>query len=126
MADSYTLVPLRIPSGWAVTFNSFWEIDPVVQNGELVNADDFTQDLLVVERVVPPGTSWPPYILDLGWYPEAEPKGRYRLTLERRDTGEALKTVESRNREEIRETIDRWLDRLNAPELAGRNPSQFL
>lgn len=126
MPDSYKLVPLRIPTGWAVTFNNFWEIEPLIKNGEFVNADDFTLDLLVVERIVPPGTSWPPYILDLGWYPEAVPSGHYRLVLRRRDAEGTLKTVESPNRGEIRETIDRWLNVLNAPELIGRNPSPYL
>ena len=59
------LQPLRIQTGWKVTFNSFIELDPQ----ELIDDDDenwweFNEDLLQLEN------SDKNLILDLGWYGE--------------------------------------------------------
>jgi hypothetical protein len=125
MAIGFKRVPLRIPSGWAVTFNIFWEMDPLMEGGKFVNANDFTQDLLVLERIVPQGSGWPAYILDLGWYPDGDAHGSYRLVLKDRDADGTLKTFESRDRDEIREKLDAWLDVLSRLDFEAAALSQF-
>ena len=119
MTYTYSLVPLRIPTGWAVVFNNFWEIKPLIEEGKLVNTSDFTQDHLVIERVVPKGTNSPPYVLDLGWYPEEDLNGQYRLVLTNRNSNEVLKKFESSDYEKISEAIGQWLDKLNQAEFNG-------
>jgi len=68
------LQPLRIPTGWDVTWNTFYEADPIHFNEEDSNfCLNFTEDLLQMKR----GN----IILDLGWYPECKVDGEYRLVV---------------------------------------------
>ncbi|CAL8895592.1 hypothetical protein MHH54_09175 [Bacillus sp. FSL K6-4563] len=70
----YKLQPLRIPSGWEISYNSLTELDPA-----LLNKDEhdkwlnFTEDLLQIKN------SKKNILLDVGWYPEADPEGVYGL-----------------------------------------------
>jgi hypothetical protein len=111
------LVPLRIPTGWAVTWNTFYEVTPILEGNELVNAADFDEDLLQIESITfeeeMGRIEVEPYILDLGWYPAEDPNGAYTLTLLRGDWDHVLKTFTSRNIAEIQTTIDRWLEILS-------------
>lgn len=118
-------VPLRIPAGWSVITNIFWDEEPVVENGVFVNAVDFTQDILLLETTCPPGAGGPRYVVSVGWYPEEDPEGSYRLVLERADDEEPIKAVESRERWKICQTIDRWLDVLSRPEFDGGGPGRL-
>ena len=107
------MVPLRIPSGWIVLFNIFFEIDPVIVDKEFVHAEYFTEDLLRIERYFPEGAKWEHYVLDLGWFPAEEADGTYYLTLEDVRTSEILRTYETKEREKVREVIERWLEILS-------------
>lgn len=103
------LVPLRIPTGWSVVFNKFWEVDPIVENEKLVNYSDFTDNLLTISRVVPVDMSWPRFIIDLGWHPPETPQGFYRLTLIQGDYNSVLKEYETASRDDMRLKIEHWL-----------------
>jgi hypothetical protein len=111
-------VPLRIPTGWAVVWNTFFEGEPLIEAGVFVNAADFDEDLLRIESISFDGQRWHTdarsYIVDLGWYPTENPNGRYRLALLRGDWDHVLTTYESRDIREICDTIDRWLEVLTA------------
>ena len=108
------LVPLKIPGGWAVIHNSFGDEDPVLLNGAIVNDEFYNEDLLSIERLQFNGTDWVSaqkgYVLDLGWYPESDPQGCYRLTLLRGDWNNVVVRFESREREKIRAVIERCFD----------------
>lgn len=108
------LVPLRIPSTWAVIYNAFGDEDPVVRDGAITNFGSFGEDLLSIERLQFNGADWVTvpdgYILDLGWYPDADPAGQYRLTLIRGDWDHVVGRFASRNRGEIRAAVERCLE----------------
>ncbi len=47
-----TLIPLRIPAGWAVTYNDTFADAPLdVRDGQLVHAQCFKEDLLQIRRI---------------------------------------------------------------------------
>lgn len=110
------LMALKIPSTWAVIYNSFGDEDPVVRNGSIANDEYYKEDLLSIERLWFNGSDWSTepngYVLDLGWYPEADPQGSYCLTLLRGDWDHTLVKYESRDRRQIRAAIERCLDLL--------------
>lgn len=108
------LVPFHVPSGWAILHNSFVDVDPNIQNGYITNGEFFHENLLSVKPIEFDGTDWVTvrdgYELQLGWYPQYSPDGCYRLTVSQ--GGEENKTVvkyESKDREEIRQVVDRCL-----------------
>ncbi len=108
------LMALKIPSTWAVIYNSFGDEDPVVRDGSITNDESYKEDLLSIECLWFNGTGWSTepngYVLDLGWYPEADPQGSYCLTLLRGDWDHTLVNYESRDRRQIRAAIERCLD----------------
>lgn len=53
------------------------------------------------------------YVIDLGWYPDQDPEGQYRLVLLQENWDDILCTFESPDRFEIRDTLERWLDQVN-------------
>jgi hypothetical protein len=103
------LVPLRIPSGWCVQFNSFFDVAPITEDGAFTNASYFSEDLLSIERIVYEDSKWPRWILDLGWYPAEEIGGRYRLVLAAEEFRNKLKTYETREVADVVNTLERWL-----------------
>ena len=79
------LLPLRIPSGWEVTWNVFCEVDPNFEESH-TGAVGFTENML---QIVNKQTS---ILIDLGWYPEGDPKGQFRLVAIRTDGTDAEQT----------------------------------
>jgi hypothetical protein len=104
------LIPLRVPAGWTVVTNMFYNLIPVVTQGEFVNRHLFSDDMLIIEQMRMPGLSDPRFILDLSWGPPGDPSGHYRLTLMHGDWDHVVCTVESRNSLDARKLIDHWLD----------------
>jgi len=108
------LMPLRIPSTWAVLYNSFGDVDPIVRDGSIVNFEFYKEDLLWMQRIQATSTGWTTYpdghILDLGWYPDSDPKGTYRIVLIRGDWSNELLKFESKDRQKIRAVIERCLN----------------
>ena len=108
------LMPLRIPSTWAILHNSFGDEDPIVRDESIVNSEYYNEDLLWIQRIQPTSTNWVTdpngHILDLGWYPDADPKGTYRITLIRGNWSNELLKYESKERQKIRAIIERCLD----------------
>ncbi|GAA3413629.1 hypothetical protein ACFFNY_06875 [Paenibacillus hodogayensis] len=99
-------VPLRVPSGWRVRFNEFTEADSDSFVDEYhEQLWEFKEDLLQFEYD-------DKRILDLGWYPEFNPKGRYKLVLidsannGERDRENPIYVFESRNVKEIIEKVE--------------------
>jgi len=104
------LIPLRIPSGWEVGFNNFVEL------GDAPDAQDraayLTQDLLSIRSTAPEGAPGAGWELDLGWRPDGDAAGAYRLVLVDAG-GESRVRLESRHAEVIRDAVALCLNRLN-------------
>lgn len=115
-AESIKLQPLRIPSGWKVITNSFYNIDPTwdikIINCDGVNIYDlyFTEDLFHAQQ------SNLGFAVDLGWYPDGDKNGKYRLLLIKVENGEEIEDkfkwdcpivdFESRSKQEIIEKLE--------------------
>lgn len=70
------LVPLRIPIGWTMEWNVFNEVSPDdFRDAEHEHRTEYCEDLLHIVNYKNNK------ILDLGWYPEGQPKGQYTLVL---------------------------------------------
>ncbi|RCW40297.1 hypothetical protein [Paenibacillus prosopidis] len=70
------LVPLRIPPGWMVNFNQFTEANPdAFKNDDYEYKWEFNEDILQFDHIKNNRT------VDLGWYPEFNPKGKYKIVL---------------------------------------------
>src|SRR5262245_44627611 len=104
----HQLTSLRIPTGWRIVTNSFYEIDPVVEDGVLEHADEFSSGMLYMERCVP-GQEEKRFLLDLSWIPYRNPEGKYRVTVALDDFEHELKVFESRSRAEVQQKIEEYL-----------------
>ena len=110
--EDIPLQPLRISKGWTVDYNEFTEIEPYsdIKVEGLPDEDVwelFLQDLLQLKHEA--------YgiIIDLGWTPEADPDGSYKLTvIENQDWHNPLFIYRSKNKDDIVEKINHWLSKI--------------
>ncbi|RXZ77636.1 hypothetical protein EBB07_30500 [Paenibacillaceae bacterium] len=79
------LIELRIPAGFAICYNN-----------------------LVKGEWIVPKHRHERLIIDLGWSPDSRADGEYLLVIVN-DNWETLKEKRSRNRFEIKETLENWL-----------------
>ncbi|NJR67254.1 MAG: hypothetical protein HC771_00285 [Synechococcales cyanobacterium CRU_2_2] len=104
------LFSIKIPGGWAVTHHAFGDVDPVVNDGVIVNDEFYSEDLLVIEPLRFDGGGWvvdqSGYAFDLGWYPEANPEGFYRLTLLKGGWDDVIVQFQSRDRHQVHRLIE--------------------
>jgi hypothetical protein len=120
MAGFRPLIPLRIPSGWEVRFNNFVELPGDL--GARERAAYLSQDLLSIRSTAPEGAPTAGWELDLGWHPDGDPAGVYRLTLIDPD-GRPAARLESVYAEVARDAVAVCLNRVNegaGPELIQR------
>lgn len=114
---------MKIPAGYAISYNNFHDVDPILaeEDAFLSNWYYFTEDIMQIRKlenvdggyVIPESNT---YIIDLGWYPDSSLNGEYKLVLVNVDVDRywnVLKTKRSKNRFEIRDTIETWLRELN-------------
>ena len=100
IAADEPLQALRICEGWTVAYNSFCEVD-------IDHPDAWT---LLKESLLLLKHERRNRLLDLGWYPEGEPEGRFVMRLYEGDfTGTLLQQHETKDRAEIVEIIERVL-----------------
>lgn len=94
--------PLRIHPGWTVEIHSFLDLDPseVSPDEEDIWLFIFTQDIFYIhyDEI---------YGVDLGWYPEADPDGRFELQLVTHKGFKTLLSVETRSLKEIVDAVDK-------------------
>lgn len=95
------LVDLIVPDGWTLSHHQLYELDPELSEGSDLMADSlwayfFVQDLMQIES--------PSTLIDVGWYPEADPSGSFALTVLRHesnssdwDWGEPVEEFETRS-----------------------------
>jgi hypothetical protein len=100
------LQSLKIPTGWTVTWNQFYDIEPnsnIYLDG-LLDGDVwelFLQDLLQLKHFNKN------IILDLGWTPEANPEGSYLLqVIADEDWSTPIVVYKSKNKSEVVGKID--------------------
>ncbi len=111
---SAKLVPLNIPSGWAVLHNTFGDRDPIIQNGWIVNHDCYSEDLLLIQSLKVQDNQWKidpeSYQIKLGWYPQSDPNGCYHLQLLQAHQNSVVFEYKSKKRSAIRPVIERCFD----------------
>mgnify|MGYP006140622703 FL=1 len=108
LADDVPLQPLRISEGWTVEYNTFYEVD----------ADHPDAWTLLSESLLQLTHQRRNRLLDLGWYPEGEPDGSFRLCIYAGDfTGQLLFESNSQSRSDITAIIECMLDKVNRGEL---------
>lgn len=110
MDDKYwwkNLQPLRIQSGWSFLYNKLTDLEP-----DSISEDDpawlFTlvQDILYMRKENRKQT----VAIDLGWYPDGDPHGTYRLVAVLNDDFQnPILEFTSRSTQEIVDTMEYWL-----------------
>ena len=109
------LQPLRIPPNWTILQHKLMNIEPK----ELNKKDDkwltmFVEDILQIEkhlkRKINKKVEQQKLIIDLGWYPDGEHSGNFRLVAILNNNWEfPLLQFTSRSKKEIVETLEYWL-----------------
>lgn len=113
----FKLQPLRIPGGWKIVFNKFYDIDPCSindKNNEIWYFY-FVQDILYIERKQEIKFNHKKYVhtlgIDLGWYPDGDSEGTFSLMLiVDNEWNNPLKKFESKNKFEIVDKLEKWLN----------------
>lgn len=107
------LQPLRIPGGWTVLYNKLEAVEP-----EKLPPEDriwlfaFTEDILHIYKDLGTRRRRQRLAIDLGWYPDGEPSGSFRLAaVLDNDWEHPLLTFSSRSRKEVVDTLEMWLFR---------------
>lgn len=112
------LMQLKIPAGYAVTYNKFYDVDPILSADSdyfIENWGFFTEDLLQIVKMNIKNGKWfipqreDTILFDLGWYPDSDINGHYRLELVDGDWNE-IKSISSKDRFVIKETLEEWLE----------------
>jgi hypothetical protein len=99
MPTDPSLQPLRIPSGWRVSFNDWAEVDPNHPDPTM----HLSEDMLLLEH------EHCNLIVDVGWYGRA-PAGGYAAVVHRGDFhGPELAKFQSRERLAVVATVEHWL-----------------
>lgn len=110
--------------GFAICFNKFHDVEPEPSlDGDefLENMFYFTEDILQIIKMELNDGCWSVpafnnFIIDLGWYPDCQVSGQYKLVLAtvKEDYGwDILREKVSTNRFEIRDTLEEWLQPLS-------------
>jgi hypothetical protein len=102
------LIRFRIPSGWAVKANQFFDTEPIFKDGILINSEDFTEDALWLDQLIYDGETWTDnqgLTIDLGWYGNIG----YRLVAFRGSWDNIMASFRSKDRFEVRDILENWL-----------------
>ena len=113
------LIALKIPNGWAVSDNKFYDVEPTFdQDGFIENwYEGFTDDVLLISecKVLDNGNLGIPqsdyFIIDISWLPESTIKGCYVATLNWYTDEEwnKIESISSKDRHLIKEKIEYWM-----------------
>lgn len=122
------LQPLRIPSGWTIMFNKLEDLEV-----ETLSEEDtawltvFVEDIMYLykknKRKRKKQIEEQTISIDLGWYPDGDVNGSFRLiALLNHNWDEPLLEFSSRNKDEIVQTLEHWLfDELMSNEFMDEN-----
>lgn len=93
---------LKIPEGCVIVYNNFFDVEPPFEDPLSDKWGYFKEMLLQILYI----KSRPQILLDLEWYPEFDPQGRFVIQVFREDfRGEQLLKFESRSTKEVVEKI---------------------
>ena len=99
---TFELQPLRISPGWLISYNMFSEYDPDVDDKSFCY--ELCEDMLQLKNNN--------LLIDLGWYPDGDIKGSYKLYLVdvTKDSPfeTPLEVYSSKSKKEIVSTIEYW------------------
>ncbi|WP_459480887.1 hypothetical protein [Clostridium saccharoperbutylacetonicum] len=102
------LQSLKIPGGWEIVQNRFLDIEPEELNKDDDIWDEFTQDILQIQH------KKRNVIIDLGWYPDIDPCGHYRVVAIKDTNWESpIERYESRSKEDIKNKIEFLLEKFS-------------
>ncbi|MDF2885247.1 MAG: hypothetical protein K0R54_5819 [Clostridiaceae bacterium] len=101
--DDIKLMPLCIPSEWKITWNCFFQISIEDAKRECSWNSYFTEDLLLIKSFDKN------IIIDLGWLPDMDLSGQYKLCIYKQEEEEPFIAFESRLYDEISERINNFL-----------------
>jgi hypothetical protein len=111
------LVPMCIPTGWIMEWNQFYDLEPILENGVLINAPQFndSEDLLWMRTAIPEDMKgiWEEVSIDLGWY---RTKFTVKLFIKPKDKiyaeyeyPEPVAEISTTSVRVVQETINDWL-----------------
>jgi hypothetical protein len=115
------LVALRIPPGWAVTYNRFYEaqLDINPETGQLDNWHLFTNRLLNI-HLLPLQSSAINHkhslLIEVGWLPDGDVDGAYHVALvanTERETWQQLLQYSHLERKLIVDKMAEWMELVN-------------
>lgn len=99
---TFELQPLRIPAGWFVSYNTFSEYDPGTDSEEY--CFELCEDMMQLKNKN--------LLIDLGWYPEGDIKGNYKLSLvdaaKELPFETPLQVFSSGSKKEIIQMLENW------------------
>ncbi|MGH1337290.1 MAG: hypothetical protein ACRBFS_14295 [Aureispira sp.] len=108
------LMPLQIPQNWAILYNSFYQERPRIVEGEIENNLAYKEEVLsMVQVTYQTGKGYQiqqeGYWLDLGWYPDSDPEGNYKLVLFKKNWDTILVVFQSKEQATIQAAINQLL-----------------
>lgn len=105
------LQSLKISGGWEMVINKFLDVDVREYDDDDLIWIDFTQDILYLKRITTKKEKR--FGLDLGWYPDNDPKGEFCLkVILNDDFVNPIESFSSRNKYEIVKKIEEYLIKL--------------
>jgi len=116
------LMRLKVPRGWAVLDNKFYDTEPIPSEGSdpfIENWDEgFIEDVMWIQEAVIsdsghsilPETNY--FNIDISWRPDSRIEGQYYASLAWCSDNELRNIVlfESKNRFDIRDKIEFWME----------------
>jgi hypothetical protein len=114
------LVPLRIPSRWAVDFNNLVELEAPEALSDADREAYLSQDLLSLRSTAPEGAHTSGLVVDVGWRPDGDPAGQYLLHVVGPGWDETGIELATRSLAVIRDAIELCLHRLNGGDPPAR------
>ena len=107
MKNYKKLQPLRISSNWSIEFNKFLNINPkkILKKNKLWKYY-FTEDILLLKN------QNKNLLIDLGWYPSSNPKGKFILLVIKNNNWEKpILKFSSRNKNKIVKKIEKLISK---------------
>lgn len=102
--------PLRIPTGWNVVWNRLEDVEPETLSEDDYGWIDFSQDMLLLSRIIKRKKREEKTEIDLGWYPDCDPDGKFCLrVICNGDWEHPFFEFSSRSKAEIVEKMEEWL-----------------
>ena len=101
--------PLRLPPGWAVHWNTFYEIEARFKSWDDTSWN-FSEDMFLAEN------EFRGVMIDLGWIHSFRANGHFVLRAVRRADGEhynwdrPLRTITTRSKRKVVNTLENWLE----------------